>query len=71
MNLIFVVDIDGTIADTMERVNEIDKKCKLSGENLWTDEHIDEFVKPENIKTDDVLTGAEILPDLARKCKAK
>lgn len=69
--LIFVVDIDGTIADTTARVNEITEKYKLDGEGHWTDEHIDEFTKSESIKKDELLPGAEILPELARRCKAK
>lgn len=70
-NLIFVVDIDGTIADTDARVAEITNKYQLDNEGRWTDEHIDEFTKTEVIKKDELLPGAEILPELARKCKAK
>lgn len=69
--LIFVVDIDGTIADTDDRVNEITKKYKLDGQNHWTDEHIDEFTRAVEIKNDGLIPGAEVLPELARRCKAK
>ena len=69
--LIFVVDIDGTVADTQDRVDEITKKYKLDSQNHWTDEHIDEFTRSVEIKKDGLIPGAEILPELARRCRAK
>ena len=70
MNLIFVVDIDGTVADTTERIEGIISKYNLQpGE--WKNEHVDEFTDSVKIKTDKLIPGAEILPDLARRCNAK
>ena len=69
--LIFIVDIDGTVADTQARVDEITEKYKLDSQNHWTDEHIDEFTRSVEIKKDGLIPGSEILPELARRCKAK
>ena len=70
MNLIFIVDIDGTVADTNRRIKRITKKYKIVADK-WTDEHIDEFADPKQIKNDKIMLGAEMLPELARKSKAK
>lgn len=69
--IIFVVDVDGTVANTQARVDEITEKYKLDSLNHWTDKHIDEFTRSIEIKNDGLIPGAEILPELARRCKAK
>ena len=61
MCLIFVVDIDGTIADTNQRIDEIVKKYGL-GPGAWREEHVSEFASAEKIKLDKLIEGAEILP---------
>lgn len=71
MNLIFVVDIDGTICDSMARIDAITKKHNLDNIGLWTKEHVDEFTNAIGIKSDELIDGAEILPQLARACGAK
>lgn len=68
--LIFIVDIDGTVADTTERIDEIINKYNLQP-GAWRDEHIDEFTSDVKIKTDKLIRGAEFLPELARRCGAK
>lgn len=68
--LIWVVDIDGTIADTRPRINAICKKFNVP-ENKWTEEQVREFTNPDLIKEDKIINGAEKLADLARICGAK
>lgn len=70
MNYIFVVDLDGTIIDTTERIDIITKKYNLEL-NLWTETHIQEFCRPEHIKNDKIIPGAEIIVPLAHNCGAK
>ena len=67
---IWVVDIDGTCADTRPRIEAISEKSGVP-EHKWTQEQVDEFTKPELIKLDAVIPGAENLVQLARRCGAK
>lgn len=67
---VFVVDIDGTVADTRPRIDAISAKYNID-EGAWGPEQVDEFTQPSLIKLDEVLPGAEIVPELARRCGAK
>lgn len=68
--LVFVVDIDNTVADTLKRVEEINKKYNTT-EERWGDREILEFSKPDAVKSDPIIPGAEIIAPLARICGAK
>jgi hypothetical protein len=70
MSLIFIVDIDGTVADTTQRIDEIVSKYNLEP-GAWRDEHVDEFTSAVKIKTDKLIPGAQNLPEVARICRAK
>ena len=70
MGLILICDIDGTVADTIERVNMIIKKFNIA-DRCWGEEEINEFTRPEYIKTDELIGESKKLPELARRCKAK
>lgn len=67
---IFVVDIDSTCADTQPRIQAIEEKYGISADD-WEEKHYLEFLDPEAIKNDPIVKGAEIVPELARRCKAK
>jgi len=67
--MIFVVDIDGTVCDSMERVKEIEG-FKEVNPDLWTEKLMSEFLSEENIMKDQVMPGAQILFKLAKSCKA-
>jgi uncharacterized HAD superfamily protein len=69
--IIIICDIDGTVCDSTARIDEITNKYNLENIGRWTEDHINEFTRPEYIKNDKVIPGAEILPELARIMKAK
>jgi len=69
MSVVFVVDIDGTICDSLSRVKEI-AKLKSSGPDLWTDETMAEFLSEENLLKDKIMPGSEIIFKLAERCHA-
>lgn len=69
MNVIFVVDIDGTVCDSNKRMLEIIAKYGM--EENWSQETIDDFLTEDKIMADEVIPGAERLLDLAIRCKAK
>ena len=71
MPLILLSDIDNTICDSKEQIDIIAKKYSLDDMGLWQKEHIAEFTKEAYIKSYDLITGAEILPQLARTLGAK
>ena len=68
---IMIVDLDGTICDSMARIDAITKKYELDNQGLWKKEHVEEFTREACVKQDELLPGAEILPSLARTCGAK
>ena len=55
----------------MDRVRMINEKYHIEGDGAWREEEIDDFIRPEHLKEDPVISGAEILPELARSCGAK
>jgi len=67
---IWVVDIDGTVADTRERIDAIVKKYGVS-EGEWHKELTEEFLNDEALKQDKIIEGCEIVAKAARACKAK
>ena len=67
---VFVVDIDGTVADTRPRIDAISEKYNID-EGAWGPEQVDEFTQAHLIKMDEVLPGSHIVADLARRCGAK
>lgn len=68
MSLIFICDIDCTVADTTHRIdtimNKIDNKC-------WGEREIKEFSRPELIKMDKLISKSKQLSELVRRCNAK
>lgn len=74
MSTVFVIDIDGTVCDSIPRVKEICNKFDISeNDNLdaiWTDETMKEFLKEENIMRDAVIPGAEKILEIAARCIA-
>ena len=82
MSVIFVIDIDGTVCDSIGRVkeicknagktptNDIDTNIDLDLENIWTDEVMKEFLREENIMKDEVILGAEKILEIAHRCRA-
>ena len=58
---VFVVDIDGTVCDSIGRVVEMTGSKRPEEEGIWTDEIMKEFLKKENIMSDKVLPGSEII----------
>lgn len=74
MSVIFVIDIDGTVCNSIPRVEEICNRMGMKDchnlDAVWTDETMEEFLKEENIMKDDVVPGAEKVLDLADKCHA-
>ena len=69
--LIWVVDIDGTVSDSMHRIEMVNEKYNIKEGGLWGNDEVEEFTRPEHIKEDGLIAGAEILPELARRCGAK
>ena len=69
MSIIFVVDIDGTICDSLSRINDIDKD-HIGEANYWTPDKIKDFLSYENTIKDKVIVGAEKLFDIAKICSA-
>jgi hypothetical protein len=67
MGIVFVVDIDGTVCDSKERMAEI--IGKYGEEEDWTQQTIDEFLTPGKLMMDKVMLGAEKLFDLAKLCR--
>lgn len=75
MSIIFVIDVDGTVCDSIPRVKEI---CSRIGMNendnldaIWTDETMKEFLKEENIMGDTVVPGAEKIIEMANRYSAR
>jgi hypothetical protein len=66
---IFVCDIDGTLCNSTERMNNITKKYNATAK--WNNKCIKDFLDPEEIKKDKVLPGVENIFDLIKKFKAK
>ncbi len=74
MSIIFVIDIDGTVCNSIPRVEAICSRVGMKDchnlDAVWTDETMEEFLKEENIMSDEVIPGAEGILDLADKCHA-
>lgn len=81
MSIVFVIDIDGTVCDSLHRVKEVCEKCGVSSsdsidesidqnDSIWTEETMREFLKEENVMGDEVVPGAENILALAHKCNA-
>ena len=75
MSIILVVDIDGTVCDSIPRIKEICNRFGMSeNDNLdavWTDETMKEFLKEENIMRDAVIPGAEKITEMVNKYNAR
>jgi hypothetical protein len=73
-SVIFVIDIDGTVCDSIPRVREICKRFGVDeNDNLdaiWTDETMEDFLKEENIMKDGVVPGAEKVLEIVARCRA-
>jgi hypothetical protein len=68
MGVVFVVDIDGTVCDSKERMAEI--IAKYGEEEDWSQQTIDEFLTPGKLMMDKVMPGAQKLFDIAKICQA-
>jgi len=69
MSTVFVIDIDGTICDSIDRVKEI-WRIKENEPDAWTDDLMREFLSEENLMNDSIVPGSEIVLELAKKCNA-
>lgn len=61
---LFVVDIDGTVADSMPRAEKISQLHGSPHSDYWGDLELDDFLDSDQIMSDAVLTGAEKLQDI-------
>jgi acid phosphatase class B len=68
MTTVFVVDIDGTVCDSIQRIR--DTVAVHGPVETWTDEVVEEFLSDENILNDKVIPGSERLFELSEKCHA-
>jgi len=63
---IIVCDIDKTLCDSGVRLDRVIKKC--GSEEIWTEEHLQEFLNPEEIRKDKVVRGAQNINEIAEVC---
>jgi hypothetical protein len=63
---IIVCDIDKTLCDSGVRLDRVIKKC--GSEEIWTEEHLKEFLDPEDVKKDKVIRGAQNINKIAEIC---
>jgi acid phosphatase class B len=74
MTTVFIVDIDGTICNSMPRVQKICETYNADVydnlDDIWTKDVMEDFLKEENIMSDKVIKGAENLFNLADRCNA-
>lgn len=68
-SVLFIIDIDGTVADSRARLNKIVEK--YGNDDEWPDRAINEFLTPEALISDKVMPGSEGLLDLISLCGAK
>lgn len=72
--LYFVVDLDGTICDSIPRVKAICEKAgvdrKSDLDKVWTPEQMEEFLSEENVLNDGVIKGSEKIFEFADKVGA-
>ena len=68
--LIFICDLDMTVINSKNRIQEI---CEMTGKNEydWGDDEFELFSDIESIKKDDIVEGAEIITQIARNSGAK
>jgi hypothetical protein len=74
-DVFFIIDVDGTVADSLPRVKELCASVGVDYENsnidkIWTDETMMRFLYEENMMQDEIIPGAEQVLDLAKKCHA-
>ena len=67
--LVLVVDVDGTVADSRDRAEEVERKFGPDPDH-WKDPELHEFLKAQDIARDKVIPGAELLPEVARSMNA-
>ena len=68
-NVLFIIDIDGTVADSRGRIDKIIEKYGEDDE--WPDRAVNEFLTPEALMSDELMSGAENILGLIAICKAK
>jgi hypothetical protein len=70
--LIFIIDIDGTVCNSIPRVKEICDSLGVNNEDdldkVWTDEAMNLFLKKENIMKDGIIQGAENIMEIVNRC---
>lgn len=75
MNLYFIVDLDGTICNSIPRIKKMCETFGISSEadldQEWTSEQMMEFLSEQNLVQDEVVVGAERLFNMARKVGAE
>jgi len=64
---ILVVDIDGTTADSSERVRGICERFAGVGSDWWGDQQINEFLSDAGIASDKPMRGARRLSRIAQR----
>jgi len=69
MELIFVVDIDGTVCDSRERMKEVLEK--YGDEEDWSQKVIDEFLIEDKLMADEIMPGAERLLNVVHRLDAR
>jgi hypothetical protein len=68
MSVIFIIDIDGTICDSLGRITNV--ADDIESPDLWTDQTMKEFLSEENIMGDDIIPGSNLVFKLADICHA-
>lgn len=75
-NMVFILDIDGTVCDSNQRVKEV---CERAGkeftmenvDKLFSSKEIDNFFKTEEIEKDIVIPGSDKVFNLVKKFNAE
>jgi len=68
--VIFVIDIDGTICDSIPRANKFIKKMGYDGFVDFTEKMLNTFMNEDDIMNDGIVKGAENLEKWIRKFNA-
>jgi len=63
-SIVFVVDIDGTVADTMGRIRDLEQRTGSALMTGWGDKETNEFLEPSIMMRDPIINGANRLLDI-------
>lgn len=74
-NTVFVVDIDGTVCDSIGRIKKIYHELlttsTFESESWWNDDTMKKFLQYDEILKDEIISGASSLISIAERCNAK